>query len=189
MPDWRLLIDRMVRAAKLDVNLYEEVEGDTTANWQAFAVVALVSLATGIGTGISGVISDDRGALSFLWGLLIGVGTAIVGWLLWALIAYWIGTTIFEVRETRANYGQLLRTLGFATSPGIFRLFSFIPFVGGLIALVSLIWVLIAGVIAVREALDFSTWRAIGTCIVGGIVFVVLWILLGILVLGVGFLF
>ena len=190
MAESRALTDRMVRAARLDVNLYEEVEADTTANWQAFAAVVIVSLATGIGTGISGVIGDDEGALSFLWGLLTGLGVAIVGWLLWALFAYWVGTTIFKVPETKADYGQLLRTLGFANSPGILRFFSFVPYFGSLIAFVASIWILIAGVIAVRQALDFSTWRAIGTCIVGWIAYMVLlWVLLGLLAVGVGFLF
>jgi len=37
--------NRMIRAAKLKVDLYEEVEADTTATRQAFLVVLIVSLA------------------------------------------------------------------------------------------------------------------------------------------------
>ena len=178
---------RMARAARLDISLYQEVEADTTANGQALTVVVLASLATGIGTGIASLLGNHP--IRFLWGLLIGLGTSIGGWLLWSLFAYWIGNAVFRGPKTDATYGQLLRTLGFANSAGIVRLFSFIPFVGGVVTFVASVWVLVAGVIAVREALDFSTWRAIGTCIVGWVAYMLLLLLLSALVLGIGILF
>lgn len=188
MADSRSLTDSMVRAAKLDVDFYEEVEHDSSANGQAFAAVLIVSLATGIGTGIGGLI-EDKEALSFLWGLLIGLGSGIVGWLLWAGVTLFIGRAIFATSETEADYGQMARTLGFATSPGVLTFFAFIPFFGALVSFVASIWRLVAGVIAVRQALDFSTWRAIGTVIVGWIVYVLISIVLGIIVFGSAVLF
>ncbi len=176
------LVDRMIRAARLEVDLYEEVEADTTANSQAFAAVVIASLAAGIGAGIAGVI--EEGGLWFLWGLLIGLFSAIVGWLIWSVLVYWVGTTIFRTPETSANYGELLRTIGFANSPRVLSFFAFIPFLGGLIAFAVSVWVLIAGVIAVRQALDFSTWRAIGTCVVGWIIYILIVFLVTGLVLG-----
>jgi len=53
---------------------------------------------------------------------------------------------------------------------------------GGLISLVASIWALIAMVIAVRQALDFTTGRAILTCIVGWIVMVVILTAIGLLI-------
>jgi hypothetical protein len=181
------IINRMVRAAKLDVNLYEEVEADTTANGQAFLVVVLVSLATGIGTGIAGLFIHE--GIWFLWGLLIGLATSIFGWLAWSFIAYILGTTILKGPETQATYGELLRTIGFSTSPGVLRFFSFIPFLGGLIAFVASIWSLIAGVIAVRQALDISTARALVVCIVGWIIYMLIIFLVSALVIGAGAIF
>ena len=163
------IVNRMIRAAKLDVDLYEEVEADTTANGQAFLAVLIASLAAGIGVGIVGVV--EEGGLWFLWGLLLGLGTAIVGWLAWSLLAYWLGTTIFKGPETSATYGELMRTIGFSNSPRVLSFFLFIPFIGSLIAFVVSVWALVAGVIAVRQALDFSTGRAIGTCVVGWIIY------------------
>ena len=84
------IINRMIRAAKLDIQFYEEVEADTTATGQAFLAVILVSLATGIGAGIVGLAT--KGGIWFLWGLLIGLISSIVGWLAWSFIAYIIGT-------------------------------------------------------------------------------------------------
>ncbi len=183
MADSRSLVSRMVRAAKLEVDLYEEVEADTTANRQAFVAVLIASLAGGIGAGIAGLLLD-KGAMWFVWGLLGGLGWSIAGWLAWALLAYWLGTTVFRGPETSATYGELLRTIGFANSPYVLSFLSFVPFVGGLIAFAVSIWVLVAGVIAVRQALDFSTWRAIGTCVVGWIIYILLVFLVRWLVLG-----
>lgn len=168
------LFNKMLRATQLDVNLYEEVEADKGANTQALVVVILVSLASGLGTAIGGVLTREDAPIWFLWGLLIGIGVSILGWLLWSLVTYAIGVTIFKGPETEADYGQLLRTIGFSTTPGALRFFSFIPFIGGVVAFVASVWALIAGVIAVRQALDFSTWRAIGTCIVGWLLYVLI---------------
>jgi hypothetical protein len=178
----------MVRAAKLDSNLYEEVEHDEGANGQALIAVLIVSMASGLGAGISAIISGDSG-LWFLWGLLIGIGTGIVGWLIWSLFAYVLGTTIFKGHETEADYGQLMRTIGFSNTPRLLSFFSFIPFLGGFISFVALVWALVAGVIAVRQALDFSTWRAIGTCIVGWLIYALLVFLVFGFVIGANVLF
>jgi hypothetical protein len=177
---WR----KMVQASRLDVNLYEDVEADATATRQAFFVVMLVSVASGIGAGITGLAT--KSALWFLWGLLIGVATSIIGWLFWALLTYWIGKLVFKGPQTEVTYGQMLRTLGFANSPGILRLFSFVPLVGGLIAIASSIWILIAGVIAIRQAMDFSTWRALGTAIIGWLIYMLLVFLISFFLVGTG---
>jgi len=176
----------MIRAAKLNVNLYEEVEADTTANKQSFLAVLIVSVATGIGSGIAGAFTG--GGLWFVWGLLSGIAFSIIGWLAWSFFAYLIGTKIFKGRETSATWGELLRTIGFSNSPGVFRFFSFIPFIGGFISFAVSVWALIAGVIAVRQALDFSTRRALATCIVGWIIYMLIVFLASTFLLGAGFL-
>ena len=152
------MIKRMIGASKLDPPVYEEVEADSSATKQAMAVVVLVALATGIGMfGTGGLV-----------GLVVGIPVSICLWALWALITYLVGTTIFKTSETEANWGQLARTLGFAQSPGILKALGFIPGIGLLIFSIASIWQLVAMVIAVRQALEFtSTWRAIGVVIVG----------------------
>lgn len=181
------LVSRMTRAAKLDVHFYEEVEADTTANGQAFLAVIVVSLATGIGAGIAGLAI--KGGLWFVWGLFTGLIASIVGWLAWSFLAYILGTRVFKGPETSATWGELLRTIGFSNSPGVFRVFSFIPFLGGVISFAASVWALIAGIIAVRQALDFSTGRAIATCIVGWIIYMLIVFLATAFLLGAGALF
>lgn len=153
--------DRMIRAAKLDVNLYEEVEADKGAMGQAMGVVVLSSVAAGIGSiGSAG-----------LAGIFTGTISALIGWFIWAYITYIVGTKLLPQPQTKADYGELLRTIGFSSSPGLIRVFGIIPFLSGIVFLATAIWMLIAMVIAVRQALDYtSTLRAVGVCIIGWII-------------------
>ncbi len=152
--------DRMIRAAKLDVQLYEEVEADQTAQGQAMGVVVLSAVAAGIGNANGGLL-----------GIVIGTIGALIGWYIWAFLTYFIGTKFLPEPQTSADYGELLRTIGFSSAPGLIRVFGIIPGLTSLVFSVAGIWMLIAMVIAVRQALDYtSTWRAIGVCVIGWVV-------------------
>ena len=152
------MIKRMIGAAKLDIAIYEEVEADTSATRQAMVVVVLVALATGIGTLGSG------GPVGLVVGIVAGLGL----WALWAWITYFVGTTLLKTAETKADWGQLARTLAFAQSPGVLKVFGFIPVLGPLVFAIASIWQLVAMVIAIRQALDYtSTWRAVGVAVIG----------------------
>ena len=153
--------DRIIRAAKLDVNLYEEVEADTTAMGQAMGVVVLSSIAAGIGT-------IARGGLG---GIFLGTIAALISWYIWAYLTYFIGTKWLPEPQTKADLGELLRTIGFSSSPGLIRVLVIIPGLGGLVFLAASIWMLAAMIIAVRQALDYkSTLRAVGVCMIGWII-------------------
>jgi hypothetical protein len=155
------LIDRAVRAAKLDVTVYEEVEADRSALGQAMAVVVISSLAAGIGSA----------ATAGLAGLFIGALGALIGWFIWAYLTFIIGTKIIPEEHTDADLGQLLRTIGFSSSPGVIQVLGIIPGIGTIIFFAASIWMLAAMVIAVRQALDYSnTLRAVGVCLIGWIV-------------------
>lgn len=156
-----IFISRMLRAAKLDVNLYEEVEADEGALTQATLVVLLSSLAAGIGS-------------IYQYGVMVlitGTISALVGWYVWAFLTYYIGTKFLPEEKTEADYGQLLRTLGFASSPGLIRVLGIIPGLIGIIDFIASVWMLVAMVIAVRQALDYTgTLRAVVVCIIGWII-------------------
>lgn len=153
--------DRIIRAAKLDVSLYEEVEADKEAMGQAILVVVLSSVAAGVGS--IGQVG--------LTGILIGTITALIGWFFWAWLTYIIGTKLLPEPQTRADIGELLRTIGFSSSPGLIRVLGIIPGLAVVVQLVAMIWMLVAMIIAVRQALDYtSTLRAVGVCCIGWVI-------------------
>lgn len=153
--------ERMIRAAKLDAQLYEEVEADRGAMGQATAVVILAAVAAGIG-------SMGQGGVG---GILALTVVALVSWYVWAFLTYMIGTKLLPEPATRADLGELLRTIGFSSSPGLIRLLGVIPSLTQIVFFVAGIWMLIAMVIAVRQALDYtSTVRAVGVCVIGWII-------------------
>ena len=152
------LIERMLRAARLDAQVYEEVEADTRATGQAMLVVVLSSLAAGVGTISKG------GVLA----LLATTVFALIAWYLWALLTYWIGTRLLPEPQTKADVGELLRTTGFSSAPGIIRIAGIIPALTMLSFLVAGIWMLLTMVVAVRQALDYTgSARALGVCAIG----------------------
>jgi len=151
--------NRIIRAAKLDSNLYEEVEADKGALWQAMAVVVFSSIAAGIGIGLK------TGGFS---GIITGSIASLISWYVWAYLTYFIGTKFLPEPQTQADLGELLR---FSSSPGLLRVFYFIPGVGVLVYLISSLWMLVAMIIAVRQALDYnSTLRAVGVCVIGYVI-------------------
>jgi hypothetical protein len=164
-----VLISRMVRAARLDPSLYEEVEADRRATGQAAGVVVLSGVAAGIG--------------AIAWGGLqavaVGVVGAVGGWLIWALLTYAIGVKLFPEPETHSDLGELFRTIGFASAPGVVRVFGLIPGARDGVFLVAAVWMLIAMVVAVRQALDYrSTSRALGVCALGWLIQAVVFVFL-----------
>jgi hypothetical protein len=147
------LVQRMLGAATLNIDTYEEVEHDTTATAQAAAVVVLVAMASSVGAA-------RTGGASFIFLPML----QIVGWLIWAGVTYLIGDKLLG---GTATWGELLRTLGFAQSPGMLYVLAVLPGIGGWVRFVVGLWVLVAGIIAIRQALDFSTGKAILTAIFG----------------------
>ena len=161
--------ERMIRAAKLDPNVYEEVEADQSAMGQAMGVVVLSSVAAGIGTiGTIGV-----------GGIVVGTLFALAGWYIWAYLTYFIGTRFLPEPQTRSDHKEMLRTIGFSSAPGVLRIFAIIPGIGALISLAASVWMLVAMVIAVRQALDYtSTLRAVGVCAIGWVIQTIILIVL-----------
>jgi hypothetical protein len=168
-------VQRMVGAAKLSPATYEEVEADTGATGQAMAVVCLSALAAGIGS-----IGHDGAR-----GALVGIVGALVGWFLWAWLTWLVGTKILPQPQTQADTGQLLRTIGFSASPGIFRAFAAVPGLGIVIPVVTAVWMLASMVVAVRQALDYTgTGRAVAVCVIGFLFYLAAAVALGVVIGG-----
>ncbi len=160
-----IFLNRIIRAARLDPQLYEEVEADRSALGQAFAVVVLSSIASGIGSVYK--------APSF-HGIAAGLAAALIGWFIWAVVIYLIGVKLLPEPQTSSNTGELLRTIGFASSPGLIRIFGVIPALTDIVFAIASAWILVAMIVAIRQALDYkSTLRAVIVALIGWVLQVV----------------
>ena len=150
---------RVLGAMALDSSVFEYVESRRSSTGAALVVVVGSSLAAGIGAaGLAGPTFTSLALIAAL---------ALAAWLGWASLILYVGGLIMPERQTRVDYGELVRTIGFAAAPGLFQLFALFTVVAVPVFIVSWIWMLTAMVIAVRQALDFqSTWRAFGVCVV-----------------------
>jgi hypothetical protein len=157
--------ERAIGAAKLDVRAFEEIEADRGATKQALAVVVLSSLAAGIGLRFGPFDAPILGRIV----------VALIAWMFWAGLTYLIGAYLMPEPQTKADIGELLRAIGFAAAPGVLRVFGPVPLLGGLVYLVATIWMLVAMVVAVRQALDYkSTGRAVAVCLIAGFIAIAL---------------
>jgi hypothetical protein len=154
---------RAMGAALLDRATYEGIEADRTATGQAMIIVVLSSLAAALGAG---GLDGPRLTLLAAFTLL-----ALATWIAWAVLILEVGGRHLRRRETRVDLGELLRTVGFAASPGLFQVFGLIPEVRMLVFGGSWLWMFAAMVVAVRHALDLSSLgRAIFVCLVALVV-------------------
>ena len=161
-------VERVIGAAKLDAQTYEEVEADKGAIGQALTVVVLSSIAGGIGAA-----AGQGEATGTAMVILAVVYTIIdlIGWFIWAFLTFLIGTKLMPEPQTQSDMGELLRTTGFSAAPGMLKVLGVIPFVGVVVRIVVYVWMLAAFVVAVRQALDYqSTGRAVVVCLIGWVV-------------------
>lgn len=158
------MIDRILRAIRLDWTVFREIAQDTGAMMEAAIIVVAASFLSAIGTGIA----SERffGAFILSWFLSI-----LIGWIGWSLITHFVGRILFQ---GDTDIPEMMRVLGYANAPNLLGIFRFIPCVGPIIAFVGGILSLIAGVLAVREAMEFDTTNAIVTVVISWIVAFVL---------------
>jgi hypothetical protein len=153
-------IMRLIGALALDPVTYEEVEADRSATGQALLVVVLSSVGAGIGA--RGLGSGSLQSMVFI------SAVSLIAWASWALLTYEIGTRLMPEAQTRADVGELLRTIGFSAAPGMLRIFGIVPGAAIPAFAITALWMLVAMIVAVRQALDYkSTARAVAVCGLG----------------------
>jgi hypothetical protein len=164
------LVDRMMRAIRADVNLFEEVERDQSATTQAATVVAIVAVASAIGAGLGATMAPAvqgvpaQGFVGAFFAALIG---AFIGWVVWSYVTYFVGTRLFNGTATP---GEMLRCIGFAQSPQVLAILTFIPILGPILGFLLFLWSIYIGFVAVRQALDIDNTKAILTIVISAIV-------------------
>jgi hypothetical protein len=171
------LQDRVVGALRLQVSTFEEVEHDTSATSQA-AIVVLAGAVSG------GLASLRYGFFSGV-GLVLGVVLALIGWAVGAAVVWLVGTRLFPGKNTEADYGQLLRCLGFAQAPALLGILGIIPILGLLVRFLIFLWCVVAGVVGVRQALDYDdTLKAVIVVVVAQVIMWAVMLIVGLLGFG-----
>ena len=165
-------LQRLIGAAALDRAIYEEVEADEHATLQALGVVILSSVAAGIGArGFGGNTAPHVLFISTI---------AVLAWAAWALVTFAVGVRLLPQPQTRSSAGELLRTIGFAATPGCLRVLGVLPGVTTPVFVITAVWMLAAMIVAVRQALDYdSTARAVAVCVVGWTLAIAIAIVIG----------
>jgi hypothetical protein len=173
------MFDRIIRAIRLDPTLYREVADDDQYTNEAFMIVLTVSLLSAAGSAIGAAMTGGNPIIVFFYNFFT---TVLLGWLLWAVIAYYVGTAL----EGRSSIVEMMRTLGYANAPGLIGLFAFIPCIGLLFLLAGILLSLAAGVIAIRESMEFDTTKAVVTAVLGFVVFLIARFVINFILGGIG---
>lgn len=165
---------RVVSALGLDPRVFEEVEADRSSLGQALVVVILAGLGAGIGN--VGLRSGAGGPI-----LAVAIVT-VVAWAGWSWMIARLGTRVLPSPSTSADVGQVLRTMGFAAAPGMFRAFEAVGALRWVVLPLTSIWMLLAMIVAIRQALDYpTTWQAVRLALLGWLITVGAAIVVGLL--------
>src|SRR3989442_8288080 len=162
------LIRRMIGAARLDAQTYEQVEADPASMTGALFTAVIASIAAAVGTGIRDFV-----------GLASATFVLLITWVVWVGLTYVIGTRLLPESATHSDLGKVFRTTGFSASPGILRILALIPAIGLPVYIGVTFWMLLAFVVAIRHALDYTSFtRAFAVCFLG-------WLIYGVLFFGI----
>jgi hypothetical protein len=166
------MIDRIVRAIRLDWTVFREIAQDRDAMKEAAIIVAIVTFLSAVGTGLG---KQNFGSFIVAW--LVAI---LVGWIGWAVLTYFVGTALLK---GKTDIPAMMRVLGYANAPHLLELFGFINCIGWAFMVAGWLLSLVAGIIAIREAMDFDTGNAILTAVTSWVIAVairaVFWLLIG----------
>jgi hypothetical protein len=171
-----MFMNRIIGVFRLDAATFEDVEHDQNATGQAAIVVGIAALLSAIGSGLGAAFTNT----SFFGNFISALLWTFIGWLVWSVVSFLVGTALFG---GKADLGEMLRVIGFAYAP---QVLSIIPCIGGI---VGAIWSLVAGFIAIRQGLDLDNLKALLTVIVGFIVYVIGYLILALILGGIGAIF
>ena len=176
------MLRRMIGAAMLNGSVYEEIKADRGALAQAIAIVVLVTICGIVGDVLGSVIGDEEQSIQLVGAVLKGVLSGLLSWALWVTLLYFVGAVMLKTDNTDTNWSELGRVVGFAYTPGLLFLFSFLQGIGGVLGFIARIWILVAVVIGVRHALDYgNAERAILVSFIAGIIAAIPWLIMTII--------
>ena len=135
--DMQGLVNRLVRLARLDTTVFDEVRLDASATVPSVIVAVVATFLAGFGGWLWWVMSSDFDTGSgqvLIKSAILGSIFAIAMWVVWVLLVYVILTQVFRAQ---ADVQQLVRTMGMAAAPLGLTILMFIPGISFGIALAA----------------------------------------------------
>ena len=173
------MLQRMIGAAMLNASVFEEIEADRSALLQAIGIVILVTLCGIVGGIVGDIIEGDVQPVKILGAVLSGGLFGLLRWALWVTLIYLVGGLMLKTATTETSWAELGRVVGFAYTPGVIVILSFLPGIGNLMGFIAFGWTLVAVIIAIRHALDYEgTGRAIIVALITGVIGFIPWLIL-----------
>jgi len=183
------LMDRLMGVATLKAPVYKSIAKDTSATSSAATVVIIAAIINGILGAISAVVLNSVTAqlgsqggiaiptLSPIGGLIRGVITTLLGWLVGSAVLAFVAKTLFQ---GKTDTQEMMRVTGFTSVFSIIgSILALIPIIGALGALVAVVLQGIGNVIGIREAAEIDTTKSVVTAIIAIIVIFVIGLVLG----------
>jgi hypothetical protein len=167
------MIERFFRALRLDSLFYREVAEDESLDRESTIFIILVAVIASVGE-----LTGEGGS----WLAYLGTvaNSILLGWLLWAIVAWFVGKNMLN---GEGSLGGMLRVLAYASAPRLLGLFAGLPLIGWLFGLAGGILSLIAGIIAIREGMSVDTGSAIIIALLGAVFYIAVSVLIGMLTL------
>ena len=110
------MVDRIVRAIRLDWTVFREIAKDENAMSQAAIIVIIVAIMSSLGAAL--------GSGSFFVTLIVSLLLAIfVNWIGWAILTYFVGSVLFK---GKSDIPEMMRVLGYANAPYLLGFFAYI---------------------------------------------------------------
>jgi|TARA_B100000767_G_scaffold231968_1_gene223637 hypothetical protein len=135
------------KSIKLDKTLYTDNKNFGEA---AIYFAGLIMILDGIaGAVAANTIVKTAIAMSGL--------TAILTWLVWAILVFVIGVKLFPDKQTKVPFKKVLTAVGFAHAPGLIRFFAVTPELMVPIIFLTQFWIFAGLIISTKQILNLKS--------------------------------
>ena len=166
-----------VRAALLRREVARQAADDPEVILKSLGVVLLSAIVLSL--GLLNVVEEGITQPDLSWSLLgdrlitvwLVLITMLLGWVLWALIVYLLGSKFLG---GKAVFHQLLRVIGLCYGPGVLLMLVQVPNAGLVATPIAGLWVLVAATAGVKEVQETDWIAAVLTTLLGWAIFFVI---------------
>jgi len=157
--DPNAILNRILRLARLDTTVFDEVRDDENELIPALIVAGIASLLAGLGAALFWEFNFDRGPDNvWLNNFILGGLFMAALYMVWVLIAYVI---VVQVFKATADLQSLIRTMGYAAVPLAICVLMFIPVLYPVFAIVPLALLFVMTIYAVQSVTNADSSQVV----------------------------